>query len=849
MTELERKASFYLGKAYDLERQSIQHDQPILYDARDLTTHAVCIGMTGSGKTGLGVTLLEEAALDGIPSIVIDPKGDMTNLLLTFPELRPKDFEPWVNVDDARRKGLSVSEYAASIARLWRKGLEEWGQSPERIRRLQDAADFCIYTPGSKAGIPVSLLQAFRPPALDWDAHEDELREAIADTASGLLALVDIEADPLQSREHILLSHIFEHAWRGGRELSLPDLIQAIQNPPIDTLGVFSLDTFYPRDDRFQLAMTINRLIAAPSFASWLEGMPLDISQIIRTPEGKPRVAIFYIAHLNEAERLFFVTLLLQQVIGWMRRLSGTTSLRCLLYFDEVFGYFPPHPANPPTKRPILTLLKMARAFGVGVMLTTQNPVDLDYKGLTNAGTWFIGKLQTDRDKMRVLEGMTGVVTEFGTTLDRSYLDRAISSLGSRVFLLHNVHNDRPILYHTRWAMSYLRGPLTRAQVQQLMASQGRLNDQKTPQPKSPLPQRGQSVSPPPTRFLEGYIPSPPRVHARVAQYFGQIDIPRERAELALTRQLGARPDTTSIRLVYEPFLLGVAEVRYLSQATSTSQRFTCLLPLPEGPKVIEWEPWTNDGFDAEMLSDSPYNDALYATLPEGMTSSPPYTQFRRDWVNYLYHEKTLQAFQNNRLRIRSKIGEDRQEFALRCQQVAETKMNAEITRVQSSYEKKIATLRDRLDREERELEQDRTEYEGRKQEELLSAGESLLSMFLGRRRSTLISSASRRRRLTAQAKADVKESEETIKALQQDINKLEQDRDRALEQIRQEWREAAQAIDQVAIRPRKSDIEVEMFGIAWMPFWLIAYRVQNKDAYLKIPASRYTRHDPKQTL
>lgn len=403
MQPFEKLGAFYLGQEYDLDAGK-RLDRLAMYDARDLTTHAVCVGMTGSGKTGLCIDLLEEAAIDNVPAIMIDPKGDLTNLLLTFPDLRPEDFEPWVNVDDARRKGMTVGEYARYIADIWRKGLADWGEGPERIRMLKQSADFRIYTPGSDAGLPVSILASLKAPALSWDENEELLREQVQGTASALLGFVGIEANPLRSREHILLSNIFEHFWRQGEDLDLARLITSIQSPPVRQLGVFDVDTFFPEKDRFGLAMSLNNIIAAPSFEGWIKGEPLDVANLLYTAAGKPRHSIFYIAHLSDAERMFFVTLLLEQIVTWVRQQSGTTSLRALLYFDEVFGFFPPV-ANPPSKRPLLTLLKQARAFGFGVVLTTQNPVDLDYKGLTNAGTWFIGKLQTERDKMRVLDG------------------------------------------------------------------------------------------------------------------------------------------------------------------------------------------------------------------------------------------------------------------------------------------------------------------------------------------------------------------------------------------------------------------------------------------------------------
>ncbi|HRI57859.1 MAG TPA: type IV secretion system DNA-binding domain-containing protein, partial [Anaerolineae bacterium] len=470
MTITERLGSFYLGKEYDLAAAKLG-DAPIMYDARDLTTHAVCVGMTGSGKTGLCIDLMEEAAIDQVPMIIIDPKGDITNLLLTFPELRPEDFQPWINPDDARRKEMTVEAYAASQAESWAKGLASWDQGPERIKLLKESADFVIYTPGSDSGVPVSILSSFAAPQLNWDDEQEALRERISGTVSALLGLIGVEADPVRSREHILLATLFEHYWRAGQSLDLAALINAIQNPPVRQLGVFDVDTFYPQKDRFSLAMALNNIIAAPSFATWIQGVPLDIDHMLYGGDARPNVSIFYIAHLSDAERMFFVTLLLEQVITWMRAQGGTTSLRALLYMDEVFGYFPPT-GNPPSKRPMLTLLKQARAFGLGVMLTTQNPVDLDYKGLTNAGTWFIGKLQADRDKQRLLDGLEGLPTEGSNRPNRQELDKIISALGNRVFLLHNVNQSKPVIFQTRWAMSYLRGPLTRSQVRELVKDQ-----------------------------------------------------------------------------------------------------------------------------------------------------------------------------------------------------------------------------------------------------------------------------------------------------------------------------------------------------------------------------------------
>ena len=844
---MERKAAFYLGKEYDPQTQRVLDDKPVMYDSRDLTTHAVCIGMTGSGKTGLGVTLLEEAALDGIPSLIIDPKGDMTNLLLTFPDLKPSDFEPWVNLDDARRKDQTVPEYAAAIAQTWAKGLADWGQSGERIRRLKESAEFLIYTPGSDAGLPLSVLRNFQAPPLSWDEDEETLLEMISGTVSGLLALVGIQADPIQSREHILLSRVFEEFWRRGRDLDLPQLIEAIQRPPIAKLGVFDLETVYPERERFQLAMALNRLVAAPSFAAWLKGEAFDIERLLWAPGGKPRVSIFYIAHLDDAERMFFVTLLLEQVIGWMRRQPGTTSLRAILYFDELFGYFPPHPANPASKRPLLTLLKMARAFGLGLMLTTQNPVDLDYKGLTNAGTWFIGKLQTDRDKARVLEGMEGVITESNTLLDRAYLDRLISSLGPRVFVLHNVHAPRPILYQTRWALSYLRGPLTRAQVRDLM------RPFKSAEP-APRPQTavGPAVAPQAANYAtapvpaaapsipEGFLPMPPRVNARVAQYYLPVEVSLERAR----RALGNGDSFTSAQtahLVYLPYLVasGTALVSDPRSGQAQEQTVSCFLPLPGPHALVPWEESRVISLETELLGNGAEPEALYGPLPEGMGEPTSYTPLRAAFADYIYRASAIPRWVHRPLKMESRIGESREEFLKRCQAAAETAREQALAKIRQRYQITLDRLEQQLTRAERALEDQKILYKGRQQEELLSAGETIVGMFLGRRRTSPLSTASRRRRMTSQARANLEQAEAEVARLKREIAACQEEQEAALAQERRAWEGLEAQVEEAIVRPRKTDIRVNILGIAWVPHWLFAQEGGRAPSPRLIPACR----------
>jgi hypothetical protein len=837
---IEKLGAFYLGQEVDLATGK-RLDRLVMYDARDLTTHAVCVGMTGSGKTGLCVDLLEEAAIDNVPAILIDPKGDLTNLLLTFPELRPEDFEPWVNVDDARRKGMSVAEYARYIADTWRQGLADWGEGPERIRMLKDSADFRIYTPGSDAGLPISILASLRAPALSWDDNEEALREQIQGTVSALLGLVGVEADPLRSREHILLSNIFEHFWRQGEDLDLARLITAIQSPPMRQLGVFDVDTFFPEKDRFELAMLLNSIIAAPSFGAWIKGESLDIANLLYTPTGKPRHSIFYIAHLSEAERMFFVTLLLEQIVTWVRRQPGTTSLRALLYFDEVFGFFPPV-AEPPSKRPLLTLLKQARAFGFGVVLTTQNPVDLDYKGLTNAGTWFIGRLQTERDKMRVLDGLESATSEAGGALDRRALARIISDLGSRVFLLHNVHEDEPVIFQTRWAMSYLRGPLTRRQVRQLMADVQ--PDAGAPAAVAAAPARptvrrdvAPAAAPAAAAAPEtppGYSSAPPSLPPDLPQVFLPARLSPNSALANLEEELDQRLEAEETALVYEPCLVALGRVGFVDRKRGVNESKDVGLLVQPGDvgTVIRWEDADAIDVDANDLDDQPEPDALFGPIPSELNSAREIKAFSKDFSDYLYHEQALDLYYNPTLKLYGQPGESERDFNVRAQQIAREERDAEVEKLRKKYQRQLDRLDTRLVREERELAEDQAEYDARKREELLSAGESVLGVLgiFGRRSSTAVSKAARKRRMTTTAKADIEESEEEIVRLQEEIEEMRQEMEEEATAITEKWAATLDDIETYAVKPRRSDVQVEVVALAWAPYWEIGHRSRRGD-------------------
>ncbi|RLT39787.1 MAG: DUF87 domain-containing protein [Chloroflexi bacterium] len=849
----ERLGAFYLGAEID-PATGEQTETPINYDARDLTTHAVCVGMTGSGKTGLCIGLLEEAAIDKVPALIIDPKGDLTNLLLQFPDLLPSDFRPWINADDARRKGQTVDEFAEATAGTWRKGLADWGQGPERVQMLKDSVDYTVYTPGSDAGVPVSILGSLAAPKLSYATDAEAIRDRIAGTTSALLGLVGIDADPVRSREAILLSNIFDFYWRQGENLDLSKLILAIQTPPVRQVGVFDVDTFFPQKDRFGLAMAFNNLMAAPTFQSWLEGDPLDIDRLFYTAEGKPRHSIFYIAHLSDSERMFFVTLLLESLVTWMRGQTGTTSLRALLYFDEIFGFFPPV-QEPPSKKPLLTLLKQARAFGLGAVLVTQNPVDIDYKGLTNAGTWFIGKLQAERDKDRVLQGLKGAIAEAGRSSDGVDYDTLITALSSRVFLMHNVHEDGPVVFQTRWAMSYLRGPLTRPQVKELMApkkaalaAQAASHVEAAPAP--PVRQSAQDSAPAVTASAAAMTAAPlpaqpaetdaPKgfssiqaaLDPSVAQAYLPVDMSRSRAVKVVADDAGRAIDVKRVQMIYEPAVLGAATVSFLDRAKRVDEKqdFILLSPVSSGAMVnIDWARADALPLKLSALERGPSSVAAdegpyFAPVPEEINTERELRAIASDLTDWLYANKRLTITTHASLGIHQQPGESDRAFRIRLQDAARQQRDAEVDKLKGKYRTQMDRLQDKLGRTEKDLAQDQAELSTRKTQEMVNIGESVLGFFLGRRSSRTLSSVVSKRGMTAKAKGEIERTQEEIAELQSEIQGLEKEMEIAADEITRKWAEILDDLTSEEVKPRRTDVDVEFVAVGWMPSWLVTY-------------------------
>ncbi|HEY6641789.1 hypothetical protein [Povalibacter sp.] len=773
----EKLGSFYLGREVDPASGADKPDL-LLYDSRDLTTHAVCVGMTGSGKTGLCLSLLEEAAIDGIPTIAIDPKGDIGNLLLTFPQLRPEDFAPWVDAGEAARKGMSTEAYAASTADTWRKGLADWEQDGERIQRFRDTAEVAVYTPGSTAGRPLSVLRSFSAPDPALRADASALRERIGSTVAGLLSLVGIQADPLQSREHILLSTLLEQAWSNGRDLDLAALIQGIQKPGFDKVGVFDLETFYPAKERLQLAMSLNNLIASPAFGAWMLGEALDVQRLLFTESGKPRIAVISIAHLSDAERMFVVTLLLGEIVAWMRRQSGTSSLRALFYMDEIFGYFPPT-AMPPSKQPLLTLMKQARAFGLGVVLATQNPVDLDYKGLSNAGTWFIGRLQTERDKARVIDGLLSA----GDGLSKSELESLLANLTGRVFLMRNAHDDAPVLFRTRWALSYLRGPLTLPEIARLAP----------PVTASATPTR--NVTPQATDSA-----SKPVIPAAIDEYY-------------LTRRTGAP---------YVPHVLGLVRMHFVNAPAGIDVWETRSYLVAIDGDAPDWSQAQIGGDLKDQLQTTGAADAPHAEVPAALLRVDNYKSWGKQLAAHVYETAGLAVFRNAALGIASAAGMSEADFRARIALNLREKRDGAVEALRKKYAPRRATLQDQIRRGEDRVQRESSQLSQQKMSTAISIGTSILGAFLGRKKVSVgnlgrVGTAARSAGRIGRESDDVSRAQESVEVLKQRYADLENEFEQETSRLHGEFDPAAAAIDQVQIKPRKSDIDVTTMALVWV--------------------------------
>ena len=780
-------ASLFIGESVDPANHA-RSGRRIELDPASFTTHGVIVGQTGSGKTGLGMVLIEEALRAGIPALLIDPKGDLGNLMLTFPELRTEDFAPWVEAADA-----------AQVATQWKEGLAGWGLDGSAIADLKAKAQVTIYTPGSTAGVGLNLVGSLRAPAAMIDDVEARVDE-VGTVVSGLLGLMGLEADPLSSREHILLTNLIDLAWRDGTDLDLAALVGQVQQPPMRKLGVIDLDSFYPAKDRMELAMKLNGLLASPAFSSWGEGVDLNIDTLLHTPDGRPRAAIVTLGHLGDEERQFVITLLLGRLISWMRKQPGTSQLRALVYFDEVFGFVPPT-AAPPTKKPILTLLKQARAFGVGMVLATQNPVDVDYKALSNATTWIIGRLQTERDRDRLLEGMRSAAGG----VDITALAATISGLAKREFVLHRSGVTKPDVFTSRWSLSYLRGPLTREQISTLMATQkagATVTDAGSPGKPAPTP----------ATLNDDEVPVVPPIAKGTPTYFLDAGAP-------WAREVGAKVGGTR----YEAALVARVTMLFDEEKADVREQLeweAVALPLP---RVFDPSKLIAVDYDARDLRTAAPDVATYILPDAPVTDSAYFRSATRALIDHLVANNTITLYRNDAMKLWSRPGETRVDFLTRCDNEAQARADVETNELRATLELRKDRVQAAIDEAQRRADEIRANAKEDKRNELISGATSVLGAIFGGRKNARsiarsVSTASSRRSRSSKADNRADTAQERVEAKIDELQALEEQLSDEVFDIDAKWNELGKSIKEVPVTLERTDVTVSELAICWIP-------------------------------
>lgn len=806
-------SNYFIGRVYDPKTKGPTQED-VLLDPANLTTHCVVTGMTGSGKTGLCIGLLEEAALKKTPAIIIDPKGDLTNLVLHFPNQQPADFQPWIDPEAARREGKSVEQMAEETASRWSKGLAEWGIGKEKLQALAEAAEYTIYSPGSTSGIPVNILSSFEAPEIPFNENAEVLRERISTTVTAVLGLIGLSnIDPLRSREHILLSSLIENAWIHDTSLSLTELILQVQNPPMDRLGAFPMESFFPEKNRFELALLLNNFLASPSFQVWQQGQPLDIGALLYTADGGPRHSIFYLAHLSENERMFFVTLLFAAVESWMRGQRGTGNLRAILYFDEIMGYLPPASSpnpNPPSKVVLLRLLKQARAFGVGLVIATQNPLDLDYKALSNAGTWMIGRLQTSLDKQRLMDGLSSAS---GST-DIRTIDNLISGLEKRVFMLHSVYRSKPVLFNTRWAMNFLAGPMTRDQLAAANALAG-VNAHATGAPTETVKPAQKTTST--VREGSGLTSSQPAIPGDIAEYFYPNNLGI--SEAAATAQFSGALDSEG--LAYRPGIIAQAEVRFVSRQYNLEQiNKTCAILEDPGSGLVRWDELVSSEVDKDRLEMHPLPKAKFHPVPSWLADARKRDELKKDFLDWIYRSGGLKILANNKLQLFGTPGMPEAEFRRSVQDAVDKTVEEEIEKASKAADSKIAAMERKIQSQELEVKAAESTVNQRRLETMATGGAVVIGMLTGRKRS--ISSTLSKNRMASAAKDKLEAKKTTLAQYTEQLAELKKAKEELVAKVKEKWDGIADEISEITIKPTKSDIFPDIFAVVWLPYYIV---------------------------
>jgi hypothetical protein len=787
LPDYERLGVFYLGKN--------QQQQPFLLPSADLVTHGVCLGMTGSGKTGLCIGLLEEAAIDGIPVIAIDPKGDLTNLVLGFPTLSPQAMAPWVDADEARRRGQTVEAFAAEEARKLGDGLAQSYQPLERINRLYSTCEFQIFTPGSDSGVPLAVLRSLEAPPKAVRDSAEALRTRVEATVTAVLGLVGIDADPVQSREHVLLATLLSNAWVSGRNFDLAGLVAAVQAPPFQFIGVLDLESFYPKADRFRLVL--NQLLASPAAAALSHGVAPDIDGLLHGPTGHPRISIISIAHLSDEQRKAVVTLLLGNLVSWMRAQSGTSSLRALLFMDEVAGYLPPV-ANPPTKPLFLTLFKQARAFGVGIVVATQNPADVDYKVLSNAGTWFVGRLSTARDRAKVLEGLATASIE--STGD---LDAAIAGLQPRQFLVARA-KDRtagPSLLTTRQTLCYLRGPLGLDQIATLKRGARNLDASTTAHSQRAV-----------TTSVAATVPPvlPPRI-----------------------RQLFVPPAGTAGPLAYHPAVLGVARVRHVDKKLGLDVTSVILLAATptESAMGADFSRSYPVEVSPESLTTQGVPGATFLPVPSVAREPDRYASWQKSFVEHVLRAYSVPLLVADEAGAVSLPNEDERAFRIRLGAESREAREAALAKVREKYRARVERAEAKVQKAALAIEKERSQADEQRTKAVFDVGGSVLGALFGNKTLSAANVARAQRaargvKKAQTSQADIGRAEAALRTAEEAREALFQEIRAAVETLSAAFDPATLPLRTVAVSPKKRDIELVDFGLGWLP---TRYRAPNQ--------------------
>jgi hypothetical protein len=756
---------FYLGK--DLDKATLQPaDGLTLIKNKAFTTHAMIIGMTGSGKTGLGVGLIEEAALDNIPSIVIDPKGDMGNLCLADSAFDPLSFESWVK-DEAVSKGKDQKEYAKETAQNWLSGIEGSGQDKERVQRFE-AVDKTIYTPGSTAGVGVNILSSLEVPSAQIMEDMDTYMSYLKTTASSLLSLINI-ADDSNSKEYVLLSQIISNSWQSGENVSLEIIIAGIIKPSFDKIGILPLEDFFESKGRFDFASKFNSLLASPSFSLWLQGENIDIDKLLYDENGKAKIAIFNISHLDDNQRMFFVSLLLNRYVAWMRRQSGTEVLKTIFYMDEIFGFFPPS-KNPPSKEPMLLLLKQARAFGLGIVLSTQNPVDLDYKGLSNMGTWFIGRLQTTQDINRVIDGLSG---QIGSSFSKEEIEKLLLNLPKRTFLLKSIHLDDIKLFGTRWTMSYLKGPLKKEEIIALS------ENKKT---NSPAPKiQNQKV-------VKDII-SP--IDGSISQYF----------------ETGANSFLPTVGLK--------CTILFFNQSKGINETKDIILsvPLNADDSHMDTSLILADNADFTRFQTTAPGNASFGEVPDFIRKDKGLKAASGELVDYIYQTQNIELFVCKSLKMESSPNESRADFTIRINDAIRAKKEEQIEKLTQELKKKQESINNKTETLNYQLDKEKSESRA----SWLSAGVSVIGALLGggsnaSKVGKVLSGGSR----VLRGNNDTNRIEDKLEGLEKDLELLKDDFENRVDELDSLFKAENYPVETLLLKPKKSDINISAIALVW---------------------------------